>query len=517
MTPPDPVPALRIELLAGRYHANPWDHHANEAAIEWPPSPWRLGRALASAAFRLGLGEQPTAQALILRLASSSPVYHVPKASLGHTRHYMPDDTSTNKVFDGFALVSTRDQREGVVLVAWPELSLSVEERQVLDQLVEQLGYLGRAESWALVSTHDEPFQPNVHPLTADADQEHTTELWQLVGEEAWTAWCAGFLAAGGAKKSLPKGRWDALSVETATAHKLNQLVPPGVTRVRYAFRSAPFVQRAAPKRVTRAVALPTVARLALHGRVLPPLAHSLAIGERVRRAALSRAGEDADAAAVFHGRGPDGEPLKGNQHAWFLPVDDSRPVSPDGPRADARIDHVIVWCPTGLPPAACRALERLDHLWGAEAKDDGGRFDVSLVGLGHPCEYGGLGDTARHGKSASLATATSWVSHTPFVLYRHPKRRGGGWVDTPEDQLRAALVQLGLPAPTEVLPYPDDPSRHATAWRSFYRVRRDGGGSRGSNQGYGFRVVFDQPVRGPIAVGYGAHFGLGQFRGELP
>src|SRR5690606_41364458 len=28
------------------YHATPWGSHANEAEIEWPPSPWRILRAL---------------------------------------------------------------------------------------------------------------------------------------------------------------------------------------------------------------------------------------------------------------------------------------------------------------------------------------------------------------------------------------------------------------------------------------------------------------------------------------
>jgi len=38
------------------------------------------------------------------------------------------------------------------------------------------------------------------------------------------------------------------------------------------------------------------------------------------------------------------------------------------------------------------------------------------------------------------------------------------------------------------------------------------GGGSRGPDRAFGARLVFEQLVRGPIAVGYGAHFGLGLF-----
>ena len=37
---------LAIRFPLGRYHANPWDRAVNEGATEWPPSPWRLLRAL---------------------------------------------------------------------------------------------------------------------------------------------------------------------------------------------------------------------------------------------------------------------------------------------------------------------------------------------------------------------------------------------------------------------------------------------------------------------------------------
>ena len=37
---------LAIRFPLGRYHANPWDRAVNEGASEWPPSPWRLLRAL---------------------------------------------------------------------------------------------------------------------------------------------------------------------------------------------------------------------------------------------------------------------------------------------------------------------------------------------------------------------------------------------------------------------------------------------------------------------------------------
>ena len=38
--------AIELTFPAGRWHATPWGRQVNEGAVEWPPSPWRLLRAL---------------------------------------------------------------------------------------------------------------------------------------------------------------------------------------------------------------------------------------------------------------------------------------------------------------------------------------------------------------------------------------------------------------------------------------------------------------------------------------
>jgi len=37
---------IELAFLNGRFHATPWGRHVNEGAPEWPPSPYRLVRAL---------------------------------------------------------------------------------------------------------------------------------------------------------------------------------------------------------------------------------------------------------------------------------------------------------------------------------------------------------------------------------------------------------------------------------------------------------------------------------------
>ena len=44
--------AISLRFLTGRFHATPWGHHVNEGVVEWPPSPWRLLRALVATFYR---------------------------------------------------------------------------------------------------------------------------------------------------------------------------------------------------------------------------------------------------------------------------------------------------------------------------------------------------------------------------------------------------------------------------------------------------------------------------------
>ena len=82
--------AISFKFLAGRYHATPWGRHVNEGAVEWPPAPWRLLRALI-ATWKRTLPDLPQEQVEpILRALAAPPDFVLPPASTGHTRHYMP-------------------------------------------------------------------------------------------------------------------------------------------------------------------------------------------------------------------------------------------------------------------------------------------------------------------------------------------------------------------------------------------------------------------------------------------
>src|ERR1051326_5524195 len=116
------MPIVELRFPTGRVHATPLGRHVNEGAVEWPPSPWRILRALVATWHLKAKTDvsEPVVRELLHTLASKPPVYQWPGASLGHTRHYMPiiegKSQKTTKVFDAFIHVS------GPLRVAWDVL-----------------------------------------------------------------------------------------------------------------------------------------------------------------------------------------------------------------------------------------------------------------------------------------------------------------------------------------------------------------------------------------------------------
>lgn len=248
--------------------------------------------------------------------------------------------------------------------------------------------------------------------------------------------------------------------------------------------------------------AMPTVARFMLSAAILPPLEAALSVGDRVRMALL----RCSNGHRVFLGRDEVGQVVRGSRHdhAWFLPSDDD---------ADGAIDHVVVYARMGFDPGAQRGLEQLCRVWGHGGSD----LELTLVEVGSPEELGCLRRDALHrGLTSQLGTARVWESLTPFVPPRHIKYRASGVRDAADEQVARLLALHGFP-PARVEPLAADditPPRPLSpiAWHQFRRIRDFGGGSRGTNAAFGFRLSFDYPVTGPITLGYGAHQGLGQF-----
>ncbi|MGA0587811.1 type I-G CRISPR-associated protein Csb2 [Dyella sp. KRB-257] len=486
--------ALAFTFPAGKYHATPWSRHVNEGAVVWPPEPWRVLRALIATWHHkikpLGKHEEATLAALIDSLSQALPEYALPAASHSHTRHYMPQWKAgdTSLVFDAFAAVA----RDEALVMAWPQLDLPGAQAALLDDLLAALGYLGRAESWVEAARFDGPFKPDCKPGNVALDPS-TGELHEVVtllaplpaGE--YGALRGSFLADKKAARklgsTLPSKLLDALSVETADLRKQGWSQPPAAQKVAY-LRPIDALR---PKRLMHeAVAAPaTTVRYMLIGKPLPRVEDSVRIGELLRRAVMSEAKKQLGESAIpsaFSGHGlPAGTR---HRHAFYLPWDAN---------GDGRIDRVIVHRPGGLAREERRVVEKLRRLWSR----DGGEWQLVLENIGDAPAGGPL-----------LATAPQWQSVTPYMHPWHAKKNFGV-----EDQIRRECRERGLPEPqVEALPTITINGRPRRSIH-FHRFRDKRGLNQPDRHGSFWRMTFTEPVSGPIALGFGCHFGLGLFQ----
>ena len=169
-------------------------------------------------------------------------------------------------------------------------------------------------------------------------------------------------------------------------------------------------------------------------------------------------------------------------------------------------LDHVTVVAKDGFGEKELDALLSLRKLYRP------GIMDVRLI-------FQGCGSIGDFPDVPILKQSRAWVSSTPLILTRHIKYRGKGGdrhiVDGPEDQVRAEVRNRHYDASSALIDVKIDYGHTnilGTGIRphDFFRWRRHG--SVGDSRTYRVRLEFERPVRGPITLGYGSHFGLGMF-----
>src|SRR5437660_10646622 len=139
---------FQLTFPAGRFHATPWGRHVNEGVPEWPPSPWRLLRALVAVCKRTCPDVADSQLRRILEPLAQPPRFRLPPHRVAHTRHYMPWEKKgphdRTLVFDTFVSISRRDP----LLIGWPDAEMSTDDRAILSKLLGNLSSFGRAEGW---------------------------------------------------------------------------------------------------------------------------------------------------------------------------------------------------------------------------------------------------------------------------------------------------------------------------------------------------------------------------------
>lgn len=531
---------ISFKFLAGRYHATPWGRHVNEGAVEWPPSPWRILRALI-AAWKRTLPNVPESKVKpILEELAAPPEFILPRASTGHTRHFMPwfkkgpDDRTL--VFDAFVAVP-KDQ---ALFVRWPDLKLTPDERDLLSRILSNLNTLGRSESWCQAQLLNDEEEAQVvanratHPVSSplnNTDVSPDVELIRLLCPDPKSAFADTNVIkvkrrGGGRGRnrqateerfSIYDPPWN-ICMETLQLHKERWSDPPGsrwvhYTRPRDCFKVEP---RPRPSQAHKRP-LPHVFRYALDSTVLPLTTETLPVAEAARRALMCTYGCLTERNGVrgrsdiFSGKDETGRPLDGHKHAYYLPTDE------DG---DGRLDHLTIYAASGFNSDEQRALDRLRHLRTGREGEERHPLRLLLLGSGTVDDY----------HPGPLAESRVWISATPYIATRYAKTRGQQRIDIRLPESRATFLHDDLRAQLQVI-YPQCVSenilekieplcdanhvfRIADRWRpiQFKRFRRKAGDDGGRRLAGAFRLLFRRPVRGPIALGWSAHFAMGLF-----
>lgn len=460
---------LRVTFDLGRYHATPWGSNVNDAAIEWPPSPWRLLRGLYAVGrthAQLANRRDDLDRALSALALADPPLYELPPAVPAHTRHYMPvpdgKKERSAKILDGFLAVD----REAA-LVAWWEASLDAEASDALAAAARCLGYLGRSEAvcTAEMTAGAGPQGPAAAPIESDVEIEPPGETIDLLcadSDEPLTA----------------------LAIGVAELRAQRRLVPPGTRWVTYrvADRSRSKAGRAvAPSR-------PELALLRIRGGDRPAISEAVKMGQLLRSALQSRFGKQASgaASATFSGRAGDTHRTDQHRHAHYLSLPD---------RHSRRIDTLLVWAPEGLGEDEVGALAGLRVL-----------SDPTLDATKHQAALGALGNKEELHLPRLLGPARQWQSLTPFALVRHPKKRREKVIDGAKEQVARELAHRDLPVPADI---EKDIDILTGQWHRFRSSKL--GETRSQRRPLvGLRIRFPQEVTGPITIGALSHYGLG-------
>lgn len=355
--------AIEVEFLTGRYHANPWDRHVNEGAVEWPPSPWRFLRALLAVWRSDGSQQEPAMRALLSKLAVPASFHLVPTTA-AHLRHYVPHGKDRRLLLDAFVVC------QDAITIAWSGEPVIGEEQQLLDGLLLRLTYLGRAESWCrgrrvpapLTPPHGRPLKPQ------ETHQGKTVTL--LCAELSVTL--------------------EQLEITTGETRRRRLSRPPGSAWVTYAVE--PGTTASAPDSAPRP-------QLAVYVVRSPrPIAReqTLRLADRVRRELLRQHG--AVHSPVFGGKVSGA--VRGDNHRHLH-------VLPEGGET---IERVLLWAPGGFGPAEVDVLRKLSGI-PAQSRQ-------------HALQLLPWAFLERAGEEV-FGLARSWASSTPYLPARHSKAAG--------------------------------------------------------------------------------------------
>lgn len=509
---------LEHRFPLGRFHATPWRVNPFDDRGEWPPSPWRLARAVIARWYQwsreCGDGDEGELDRLLQALTTSAFSYFLPLAARPGAvlRQYQPtgfgwQPASRTKVVKGKKVLVQGMKAHGKSLVqdncwavpcdepllwfiegdGWtPELV------DLLDRCIERVTWFGRADSFSTLRRRSDAGGKMPNCKLDERGAAGTVPVLCLL--------------ASATREDLERVTDDPAIVEASlppgAVWRFAEVPPPAPLR-------APSVRRGSVPRVAgvqfalNCAVVPDVRSLCrltvrLRDRAVALLVESME-GRRMPWSRAIRASRER--LAPFIGKDADGNPIKGRRHTRFAVWLDSgvpsrlvawrRPDPYDGDDVEGFDDLEA----GALLRAASKPLT-----W-TRAGSREPAWSVSLIPL--PLE-------APLPVGLDSAVASTWRSVTPFVPSRHGLRRRK---ERPDEDVASQVLreldvrgwpvagssveQIGPPRWTAVHIPPSDRNR-----RAFI----------GDRMGFELRLCFAAPVLGPICIGHSSTFGLGLF-----
>ncbi|MBS0212460.1 MAG: type I-U CRISPR-associated protein Cas5/Cas6 [Proteobacteria bacterium] len=495
---------LRQEFPLGRFHATPWRVNPyDDPHGEWPPSPWRLVRAVTARWYQWAREASPEPdvsqlERLQAALCRSTYAFHLPpNARKGSPlRQYHPTEFGwrpAEKKKAGMRSYGTSLVQDNYWCVppgepVWWFLEgddWTDDLRVLLGQCLERMTYLGRAETLTRIRVAD---------VSAEVPQVNCT--------------LANKRGSGAAPILSPLDTATREDIERTTDNPeaVKRAVPPGAQWL-YAVRPERPAARER-RRVPEPRSDCHLMQFAIGWNVAPEMRAIVRLTSRFRGAVLrellaiksnGRATSWANASFVdresikgMNGKGGDGEPDKQRRHAEFLAwCEDGQPT------------RLLVWRGSHAFDAdeqeAILLAAARDVSWAAAgSKSD--EWKVRLV----PLDRAIPPPPGFDGRSSKV-----WESVTPYVPSRH-HLRGGKERESESliNQIRRELSQRGIMLDVDVDPM------GAPVWVAVHVAKREAQrrASIGARRGQMIRLRFTAAAAGPIRLGHSSSFGLGLF-----
>ncbi len=510
---------ITVRFPHGQYHATAWDSAANGGDVEWPPSPWRLARALLSVWYTRCPHIPETHLAEVLDVLREPPRYWLPPVTSEHTRHYFPQTefrSGDEKPKTVMTLDSAVHVTPGAPIVYQWEREVSQDARSSLSTLVESLPYLGRAESVC--------------------EAELVDDLGVL-GSLDPLGWCEPAPDGGNRVLCLTESTTRAELEQRPDAMRAAKRLQPEASRWVSYTRPVRSPDR---RRSGTPAARPSGVRV-VRWRVSSTAPFGAEFGlyaTEALRAGRTKALEEADSVTsawtghIMRKNGLSGPPLEHDGHEavhwfwleggdrgevfdWSGEVDRGSVVPPAG----RRVRDLAVWLPREdiderAVASVVRGYRGQSGLFRPRGYQPKGYVpaDLHLVGVGSPEMV--LPELVR-------PTAREWVSATPYLVTRH-RRRSQTVPEFIEADVRREWSRRSFLAGAELESVEVVDAEYPSRWAQQYRRRRwllPEGARRSRGMGVPseqamVRLRLTRPLGVPVPVALGAlsHFGFGLF-----